>query len=239
MNEEKVVSTIDSRLYSFIDEEYKSGQYKFHSKEFTLLGVRTNNVRKIISETYKEIKDWDEKEVYRLIELLLQNQYNEYIIIGFGLALKSTRNFTNKHFSIYESWIDNYVIDWGQCDDLCGGVLGKFMYEKPDFLPKVISWTDRDNIWFKRASAVSLIYSLRKGKYLEPCFEIADKLLLDGHDMVQKGYGWMLKVASSHYQEEVFEFVMKRKETMPRTAFRYAIEKMTPELRKKAMIKKE
>ncbi len=208
-----------------------------HSKEFTLLGVRTNNVRKIISETYKEIKGWDKKEVYTLIELLLQKQYNEYIIIGFGLALKSTKKFNDEHFSIYESWIDNYVIDWGQCDDLCGGVLGKFMYEKPDYIPKVISWTDRNNIWFKRASAVSLIYSLRKGKYLEPCFDIATKLLLNEHDMVQKGYGWMLKVASAHYPKEVFDFVEKNKNIMPRIALRYAIEKMPKELKKKAMEK--
>ena len=237
MNYKNVVESIDSQLTSFIEEEYKSGQYKFHSKEFTLLGVRTNYVRKIISDIYKEIKNWDEKEIYKLIELLLQKQFNEYILIGFGLALKSTKNFTDEHFTIFESWIANYVIDWGQCDDLCGGVLGKFMFENPDYLSKVISWAEKENVWFKRASAVSLIYSLRKGKYLEPCFEIADKLLLDEHDMVQKGYGWMLKVASSQHQEKVFEFVLKRKGTMPRTALRYAIEKMPKELKMKAMEK--
>ncbi len=43
--------------------------------------------------------------------------------------------------------------------------------------------------------------------------------------MVQKGYGWMLKEASKPYQEEVFDFVMKNKTVMPRTALRYAIEK--------------
>jgi len=54
---------------------------------------------------------------------------------------------------------------------------------------------------------------------------------------VQKGYGWMLKVAADKYRKEVFEFVMQRKDRMPRTALRYAIEKMPSELKRKAMVK--
>jgi len=59
----------------------------------------------------------------------------------------------------------------------------------------------------------------------------------DSDDMVQKGYGWMLKVASETYQHEVFEYVMRNKRAMPRTALRYAIEKMPDELRREAMKK--
>jgi 3-methyladenine DNA glycosylase AlkD len=47
---------------------------------------------------------------------------------------------------------------------------------------------------------------------------------------VQKGYGWMLKAASESHQQEVFDYVMKNKFNMPRTALRYAIEKMLKNL---------
>lgn len=56
-------------------------------------------------------------------------------------------------------------------------------------------------------------------------------------DLVQKGYGWMLKAASEAYQKELFDFVVSHRATMPRTALRYAIEKMPQELRKEAMKK--
>jgi len=59
----------------------------------------------------------------------------------------------------------------------------------------------------------------------------------DSDDTVQKGYGWMLKVASETYQHEVFDYVMRNKKVMPRTALRYAIEKMPDELRREAMKK--
>ena len=89
----------------------------------------------------------------------------------------------------------------------------------------------------KRASAVSLIIPAKNGKFLNDVFQIADILLLDKDDMVQKGYGWMLKVASQAHEKEVFEYVLAHKASMPRTALRYAIEKMPKELKNKAMRK--
>jgi len=89
----------------------------------------------------------------------------------------------------------------------------------------------------RRAAAVTLILPARKGKFLDDIFEIADSLLLDTDDLVQKGYGWMLKEASKKHQKQVFDYIMKNKDKMPRTALRYAIEKMPPDLRKQAMAK--
>ena len=89
----------------------------------------------------------------------------------------------------------------------------------------------------RRASAVVLIYSVRKGEGLKDVFEISDALLVDEDIMVQKGYGWMLKEASNKYPHEVFEYVMKRKTDMPRTALRYAIEKLPSQSKRQAMRK--
>ena len=72
---------------------------------------------------------------------------------------------------------------------------------------------------------------------LEGIFEIADGLLTDRDDLVQKGYGWMLKAAAESHRLEVFGFVLRHKTTMPRTALRYAIEKMPPDLKRRAMEK--
>ena len=111
------------------------------------------------------------------------------------------------------------------------------MQQKCDFLSDLKKFTKSDNRWMKRAAAVSLIVPARKGLFLSDMFEIALILLEDPDDMVQKGYGWMLKVASQTHQNEVFEFVMQHKQRMPRTALRYAIEKMPEDLKKQAMSK--
>ena len=89
----------------------------------------------------------------------------------------------------------------------------------------------------KRASAVTIILPARKGLFLDEILEIANILLKDSDDMVQKGYGWMLKEASRKHQREIFAYVMKNKAIMPRTALRYAIEKMPESMRRKALAK--
>ena len=73
--------------------------------------------------------------------------------------------------------------------------------------------------------------------FLNDIFYTADRLLLDNDDLVQKGYGWMLKEATNLFQKDIFNYVIKNKDTMPRTALRYAIEKMPANLKKRAMTK--
>jgi 3-methyladenine DNA glycosylase AlkD len=92
-------------------------------------------------------------------------------------------------------------------------------------------------MWLRRAAAVTLVLPARKGNFLNNIFEISDLLLKDKEDLVQKGYGWMLKEASKPHMQEVFEYVMSNKKEMPRTALRYAIEKMPPDLKARAMEK--
>ena len=107
----------------------------------------------------------------------------------------------------------------------------------PDYIEHLKKWATSSNRWTKRAAAVTLIIPARKGLFLNDVFEIADILLLDRDDMVQKGYGWMLKAASESHQTEVFNYVLSKKAVMPRTALRYAIEKMPKELKAEAMKK--
>lgn len=84
---------------------------------------------------------------------------------------------------------------------------------------------------------MTLIVPARRGKFLGDIFAIADILLADMDDLVQRGYGWMLKAASEAHQQAVFNYVLVHKDVMLRTAFRYAIEKMPAALRSQAMAK--
>lgn len=47
----------------------------------------------------------------------------------------------------------------------------------------------------------------------------------DEHELVRKGYGWMLKILSMKEPELVFDYLMQHKEVIPRKSFRYALKK--------------
>ena len=73
--------------------------------------------------------------------------------------------------------------------------VGDFIEEDPEFIGELKQWTQSDNRWMRRAAAVSLIGPGKHGKFLNDAIEIAALLLTDRDDMVQKGYGWLLKEA--------------------------------------------
>ena len=147
------------------------------------------------------------------------------------------KNYEPQDLDMFEKWIGSYVDNWASCDTLCNHTVGEFLEMYPDSISELKRWATSSNRWMKRAAAVSLIIPARHGKFLNQILQIADILLLDPDDLVQKGYGWMLKAASQAHENEIFEYVMSHKAVMPRTALRYAIEKMPSEKKTKAMEK--
>ena len=66
--------------------------------------------------------------------------------------------------------------------------------------------------------------------------KIADILLLDDHDLIQKAVGWMLREVGKRCGQDILEnFLASRYKKMPRTALRYAIERL-PEGTRKAYL---
>ena len=124
--------------------------------------------------------------------------------------------------------MNKYISNWASCDTLCNHAVGSFIVRYPEYLERLKGWTASPNRWVKRAAAVSLIVPARNGEFLADIFEIADLLLLDKDDLVQKGYGWMLKEASRRHQQEVFEYVLERRETMPARGPRCAMPSRCP-----------
>jgi 3-methyladenine DNA glycosylase AlkD len=232
---EKIILEIREELKKNTDPKYKKRELNFFKEKIKTYGVRSFVSQRISREYFKKIKHLEKKKVFSLCEELLESGYIQEIGIAFRWAFRFKNQYEEKDFKIFEKWLKKYISNWANCDDFCTHNLGYLINEFPEFIPKVKKWTISKNRWVRRASAVIFIYPVKHKKYLKHVFEIADILLLDEDDMVRKGYGWMLKEASNIYPKEVFNFVMKNKNKMPRISLRYAIEKYPEALRKKAM----
>lgn len=231
----KLFLEIEKELKKNVDSEYKAGTERYFKEKIIIYGVRTPIVRKISAKYFKKVKKLGKKEIFKLCEELLQLGYGEYRMIAFDWADRVKKDYRASDFSTFERWLKKYVSNWAACDVFCTRAFGRLLVQYPELIPKVKKWTNSKNRWLRRASAVILIPLVKDKKYLNHAFQTADKLLMDSDDLVQKGYGWMLKVASDFHQKQVFDYVMGQKHRMPRTALRYAIEKMPKNLKQKAM----
>lgn len=231
------IEKIRKELREASDEKTRQSGLRFFREEVRLYGIKTKTVSDISKQTWTLIKGLSKEEILAMCDSLWQSGMMEESFIACSFSEKLGPRLIPSDFTVLEKWVHNYVTNWASCDTLCNHTVGDFIQKYPEYITELKKWTRSENRWVKRASAVSLIIPARRGKFLDDIFEIADILLPDSDDMVQKGYGWMLKVASQAHLEEVFNYVMAHKSVMPRTALRYAIEKMPPDLRAEAMAK--
>lgn len=231
----KIIGHIRKALKENSDPHIASAGQRFFKEKVKIYGVKTAVTTKIGKGFDKDVLAMDKKAVFALCDELWHTGYMEESFIACHFAYLIRKNFEPADFKVFEKWVNKYVSNWASCDTLCNHTIAAFIEMYPDHLGDLKRWAKSDNRWVKRAAAVTLIIPARHGKYLEEIFDIADILLMDKDDLVQKGYGWMLKAAGEAHQKEVFDYVMKNKVTMPRTALRYAIEKMTKDRKEKAM----
>jgi len=245
-----IIENLRTTLSYNSDKAVKESQQRFFKEEVKTYGIKSAVTEKIGKEAFVAIQSEPKEAVFALCEELFKSGYLEESGIACQWAYNLRKQFVPDDFKTFERWIEKYVTNWATCDMLCNHTIGAFIEKYPVFVKELKRWAHSENRWMKRAAAVTFIIPARKGLFLSDILEIAGILLSSGDDMVQKGYGWALKAASmsetfvkgsaetkKEHLDAVFNFVQKNKAIMPRTALRYAIEKMPADLKAKAMAK--
>jgi 3-methyladenine DNA glycosylase AlkD len=232
-----VLLQIRQDLKSQADPQIRQTSARFFKEEIACYGTKTAAVTAIAKKYWNEVKGRPKVEIFSLCENLYQSGYLEESFIVSNWTHALTVRYEQEDFVVFRYWIDTYITNWAACDSFCNHTMGDFIEKFPEYIGELKRWTQSDNRWMRRAAAVSLIVPAKQGKYIDDVLEIADLLLTDKDDMVLKGYGWLLKEASRKHLIEVFDYVMRNRKSMPRTALRYAIELMPKELKADAMMK--
>ena len=232
-----IVQEVQRELKRHAERGYRDGAKRFFDPQpITLHGVRLPVVRRIGAKFWVNlVKKLAKEEVFELCEDLLRTDYAEERTVAFDWAYRARARYEPRDFRRFESWLKRFVKNWAACDDLCRHALGDMVWRFTQNATLVTGWTGSRSRWLRRAAAVVMIYPNARSRLVDEAFEVADRLLDDEDDMVLKGYGWMLKEISNRDPGRVFEYVLERRARMGRTALRCAIEKLEPELRRRAM----
>ena len=232
-----ILAQIRDELKANTDQKTQKSFQRFFKEQVKYYGVKTGTVGKIAKKYWNQVKTLDKQTIFKLCEELYRSDYTEEaFIVSFWLP-NYIEHLESSDLATFKVWIERYINNWAKCDGFCNHTVGDLIQKHPETITEVKSWAKSDNLWLKRAAAVSLIVPAKKGDFMLAAFEICDMLLADEDDMVQKGYGWLLKEESRKHQKEVYDYIVKNKRLMPRTALRYALELMPAELKAEAMKK--
>ena len=198
--------------------------------------IATGDVRRLSSKLFQRIEDKSIENVFCLCEELFIERSWALGVIAFDFAYRMKNQYNESTYDVFYRWLKNYVRGWGDCDDFCTHAFGELLRQRKSLFVKIIAWTEDHDFWVRRASAVILIPSILKDDYdgMNP-LAISTRLMSDEHELVLKGYGWMLKALSQMNPSCVEEYLIENCHKMPRVAYRYALEKFDQETRNKLM----
>lgn len=210
------------------------GQYGFGDK---FIGV-TLPEQRAIAKKYLNIRLSD-------IEILLASSIHEermtallILVDQFKMSLRvsppmeeAKRGNLDQCKEIFDFYISHTkgINNWDLVDVSADKIVGGYFLTKDDPVSDAIVFLSKlaksDNLWERRIAMVATFQFLKEKKSNMPTFEIADILISDRNDLIQKAVGWMLRESGKRISTEMLdEYLVKNYKEMGRTALRYSIE---------------
>jgi len=207
---------------------FKTGPGQYGEGD-VFLGIKVPVTRQVVKEVWKSVD-------FPILEECITSEYHEVRLAAL-ICLVQIFKHAKKNLKLQKECVDFYlshtehVNNWDLVDLSCYEILGPWLMDKDRGLLYELARNGK-TIWERRMGIVSTMAFTRMGE-LDDTYAIAD-IFLDGselHDLLQKAVGWLLREAGKTDMNALRDFLERRRNIMPRTMLRYAIEKFPEEER--------
>jgi 3-methyladenine DNA glycosylase AlkD len=133
---------------------------------------------------------------------------------------------------IYRLYLEHtrFINSWDLVDASAGHIVGRHLLERSRAPLHALSASGL--LWDRRIAVMATFHFIKRGEFAET-LHIAERLLRDREDLIQKAVGWMLREIGKRDRAAEETFLKVHCRIMPRTMLRYAIEKFPEELRRR------
>ena len=206
---------------------FKTGKGQYGEGD-VFLGVTVPETRRIaIKHKNLPLKD---------AELLLKSKIHEERLCAVLLLVHNYNKCdekTKKEIVRFYMKSTKYINNWDLVDLSADKILGKHLLHKERKI--LYRLAKSKNIWERRIAMVATFQFIKNNQFND-ALKIAEMLLDDKHDLIQKAVGWMLREVGKRNEDILIAFLKKHYNKMSRTILRYAIERF-PEKRRKEYMK--
>ena len=232
---ETLCSMADETQRAVLMRFFKTGKGQYGEGDM-FIGLKVPQTRSVVKEARLDVP-------FDQIAILLESQWHEARLAGLLLLVEEMKAATprkrepstaraERRMEIKDFFLKyaRRANNWDLVDLSCEYIIGTWLlYPLPDSSMPSSVILDRlaasDNLWEQRIAIVSTLALIRANRYDET-IRIAAGLLSHPHDLIHKAVGWMLREVGKRDIEVLRAFLSIHHSTMPRTALRYAIEKM-------------
>lgn len=202
---------------------------KDRRSEMLYSGVRVPERRKLSRKGFSFF-DLPESEVIAIWDDLFMHSPNGDVLFCAldYLRFRVRKKVSPDLWSIIRHWAQR-VENWAHSDEMSwvySYVLEAYFNEVFEDLER---WNQKDELWPKRISIVSLIhYTGKNSVFLPPkvVFPMVERCIDDHRYYMQKATGWVLREMYREYPEEIEKYLESRLDRIGNSAFTRSIERM-------------
>lgn len=218
----KDYSKIFRALNEASDEEKKLVLPRFFKTGKGEYGEGDKFLGVIVPETRKVAKA-NKNASYELIEALLESEWHECRLCALLILIEKYKKIPEEAVQFYLCHLKG-INNWDLVDLSAPYILGDYLVNRND---RQILYTlaKSPDMWSQRIAIVSTLMLIRNGQYTDT-IALAEQFLTTRHDLIQKATGWMLREVGKRDEPLLVSFLEANSTRMPRTMFRYAIEKL-------------
>lgn len=201
---------------------FKTGPGQYGEGD-TFIGVTVPQLR-TIARAHRTLARAD------IEKLLYSKIHEERLLALFILVLQFQKGDATEQEAIYRYYMAHteQVNNWDLVDSSASYIVGAYLYERDKAV--LYRLAQATNLWERRIAIVSTHFFIRKKSYVATR-AIAEQLLGDTHDLIHKAVGWMLREVGKQEEKVLLDFLDRHAAHMPRTALRYALERLEPSVR--------
>jgi 3-methyladenine DNA glycosylase AlkD len=218
--------------------EHAAGVQWFFKDEIKSHGWYTADLRRAAVRSRREVrKEHGLDFLIKVADCLFSGSVLEEKIVAVFLLEKLDREFGEAEFKLFETWLGR-ISSWADHDALVHDLIAPMIASKPARARTVFRWAKSPDRWHRRAACVALIRGSRAKMFFPEVTKLADFLLADQDDMVQKGLGWLLRETAKFDAKRTVAYLMKIRQRAPRLVLRTACETLPSAVRKRVLASK-
>lgn len=157
---------------------------------------------------------------------LLKSPWHEARLVALLILVAAhVRGTATERMAIHRAYLANAdrANNWDLVDTSAAELVGSHVPQKGVKLLERLAKSD--SLWERRIAMIATLWTIRHDDFA-PALSIAERLLDDPHDLMHKAVGWMLREMGKRDEAVLIDFLDAHAARMPRTALRYAIERL-------------
>jgi 3-methyladenine DNA glycosylase AlkD len=179
---------------------------------------------------------WNVPDAIAFADALMPDRYLEVKAVGLEVLADYRRDFPPSLLARCKRWLaSDYSANWATTDEMCGVVIGPLLLKHPELVPRLRAWATHKNMWVRRASIVGLLKPMKSGRTIDQVYGTAKRLHPDPNDLIHKAVGWALREAGKIDETRLERYLRANVQLIPRTTFRYAIERFSRQKRQQLL----